>query len=276
MMGGSDDIDAMIEAKFSKLRVYKSANCPKSQDFDQFTKTWTYEDEGGNMVCVDVADGEQLSKMHRYIVDEYKRVYMIVQQNQEKIEECEKAKAETSAGEAERKYQELLARVSSIEADLAACSNKSKLAMDALSGGRRTREQIIAMFTDNTFTELLPSLSTGRRQPCRGMQRTYHIGSAYGSRSGFCVFEESARLFQLSAARAAPHFRELYQKLYAEGGLIDRVQACKEKEESVRGGAVEYILPTFAVIVVVGVGMLVAEGMYNYNSSSSSSSSARR
>lgn len=268
-MGGSDDIDAMVEAKFSKLRVYKSADCPKKP---QFNKTWTYEDEGGNMVCVDAADGEQLSKMHRYIVDEYKRVYMIVQQNQEKIEECEKAKG---AGEAERKYQELLARVSSIEADLAACSHKSKLAMDALSGGRRTREQIIAMFTDNTFTELLPSLSTGRRQPCRGMERTYHIGSAYGSRSGFCVFEESARLFQLSAARAAPHFRELYRKLYAEGGLIDRVQACKEKEESVRGGAVEYILPTFALIVVVGVGMLVAEGMYNYNSSSSSSSARR-
>lgn len=274
---GSDDIDAMVDAKFAKLRVFKSDKCPKSQEWNEFTKTMTYEDEGGNMVCVDGADAEQLSKAHKLIVEEYKHQYTnVLQKNRREVNECEQkareAEAAASAGaaeEAERKYQELLKRVAGIEADLAACNNKAKLAMDALSGGRRTREQIITMFTDAFLGELLPSEkpATGRRQPCRGMERTYHIGSIYLNRSGFCVYEESARLLRLSVARARPHFRELYEEVYKDGGLIDRLQACKEQAgNSVSGGDNDQDRANLVGLSIAGGIIVVAAIAYGYNS----------
>lgn len=278
LLGGSgdpEDVDAMIDAKFAKLRVFKSDKCPKSQEWNEFSKSLTYEDEGGNMVCVDGADGMQLSKAHQLIMEDYKYHYTNLQKKRREVNECEQkardAEAAASAGaaeEAERKYQELLKRVAGIEADLAACNNKTKLAMDALSGGRRTRAQIIDRETDGFLGELLPSEkpATGRRQPCRGIERTYQIGSVYGA-NGYCVYEESARLLRLSVARARPHFRELYEELYKEGGLIDRLQACKEQAgNSVSGGDNDQDRANLVGLSIAGGIIVVAAIAYGYDS----------
>ena len=288
LLGGSgdaDDVDAMVEAKFSKLRVFKSDQCPKSQEWDEFTKTMTYEDEGGNMVCVDFADAEQLSKAHQLIVEEYKRLYTnVLQKTRREVNECEQkareaeAIANAAAGaaegeslaaiakaveEAQQKHRELAQRVAAVEANLASWEGKMKSAVQALSGGRRSPEEL----TDEFLAKLMPSEepATGRRQPCRGIEREYHIGSAFGSRSGFCVYEDSARLLRLSVARARPHFLELYGELYKEGGLTDRLEACKKQAESVSGGSsTGGELSTGEIVVGVVVALIVVGGGYRY------------